>query len=33
MNTKVLGVDLAKYVFSIYGVYEHGKAVFRKTMK
>lgn len=33
MSIKVLGVDLAKYVFSIHGVNEHGKAVLRKTVK
>ncbi|GEA01285.1 putative family 20 transposase [Alteromonas sp. KUL17] len=33
MNIKVLGIDLAKYSFSIHGVNEHDKPVFRKTVK
>tara|TARA_Y100000782_G_C10184716_1_gene265779 strand:- start:2472 stop:2996 length:525 start_codon:yes stop_codon:yes gene_type:complete len=30
---KVVGIDLAKYVFSIHGVDEHGKCKLRKTIK
>jgi transposase len=30
---KVLGIDLAKHIFSIHGADEHGKCVMRKTVK
>lgn len=30
---KVVGIDLAKLVFSIHGVDEHGKCKLRKTIK
>ena len=33
MTIKVLGIDLAKYVFSIHGVNEYGKTVLCKTIK
>ena len=33
MSIKVLGIDLAKYSFSIHGVDNHDKPVFKKTVK
>lgn len=33
MNTLTLGIDLAKNVFSLHGVNQHGKTVIRKTVK
>ncbi len=32
MNVTTVGIDLAKYVFSVHGVDIHGKVVIRKTV-
>ena len=32
MNITTIGIDLAKYTFSLHGVDTHGKIVFRKTL-
>ena len=33
MVIKAIGIDLAKSVFSLYGIDDHGKCVLRKTVK
>lgn len=33
MNVKTIGIDLAKEVFQIHGVDEHGKRLFNKQFK
>jgi transposase len=33
MKITTIGLDLAKNVFQVHGVDEHGKAVLRKTLK
>jgi len=33
MVIKAIGIDLAKSVFCLYGIDEHGKCVLRKTVK
>jgi hypothetical protein len=33
MHATTIGVDLAKQVFAIHGVNQHGKTVLRKTLK
>lgn len=32
MNVTTVGIDLAKNVFSVHGVDQHGKAVMKKTV-
>ena len=32
MNVKTIGIDLAKNVFQIHGVDEHGKRLFNKQL-
>jgi transposase len=33
MNVKTIGIDLAKNVFQIHGVDEHGKRLFNKQLR
>ena len=33
MNVKTIGIDLAKAIFQIHGVNEHGKCLFNKQLK
>ncbi|HEH9402219.1 TPA: transposase, partial [Aeromonas sobria] len=33
MNVKTIGIDLAKAIFQIHGVNEHGKFLFNKQLK
>ena len=33
MQTVRIGLDLAKYVFHLHGIDEHGKVVLRKTLR
>jgi len=33
MVVEAIGIDLAKSVFSLYGIDDHGKCVLRKTVK
>ena len=33
MNVKTIGIDLAKSIFQIHGVNEHGKCLFNKLLK
>ncbi|WGE30981.1 hypothetical protein PHA77_18250 (plasmid) [Edwardsiella tarda] len=33
MNVKTIGIDLAKEVFLVHGVDEHGKRLFNKQLK
>lgn len=33
MNVKTIGIDLAKAIFQIHGVNEHGKCLFNKPLK
>ncbi|AME28123.1 Mobile element protein [Caballeronia sordidicola] len=33
MNITTIGIDLAKTVFAVHGVNEHGRAVLKKTLK
>nr|AWH59695.1 transposase [Edwardsiella tarda] len=32
MNVKTIGIDLAKEVFQVYGIDEHGKRLFNKQL-
>ena len=33
MNVKTIGIDLAKEVFQVHGIDEHGKRLFNKQLK
>ena len=33
MNVKTVGIDLAKEVFQVHGIDEHGKRLFNKQLK
>ncbi len=33
MNVKTIGIDLAKEVFQVHGIEEHGKRLFNKQFK